>query len=81
MKQKLVQVGKEMGQVEGAIKLGIILFEIPVVPISCVALCGWIGYQTGYFAAGLFLGVFISIPLLIVSAYQTIIFGHKEMEQ
>ena len=77
MRQKVMQVSKEMGQVEGAVKLGVLLFEIPVMTGGCVALCGWIGYQLGYFAAGLFLGVFISIPLLIVTAYQTIIFGHK----
>jgi len=78
MKQKLIQVGKEMGEVEGVIKMIAVLFEVSMAPISCVALCGWIGYQTGFFAAGLFLGVFISIPLVLVTAYQTLIYGHKE---
>jgi len=80
MLDKIKRVSKEMGEVEGAVKLTALLFEIPFISGGCVALCGWIGYQTGYFTAGLFLGVFISIPLLVVTIYQTIIFGHKEVK-
>ena len=77
MLEKMKRVSKDMEAGEGAIKLMVILIEIPVVVVGCVALCGWIGYQTGFLAAGLFIGVFISIPLWIITGYRIIVFGDK----
>ena len=80
MKQRLIQVSKEMGDVELAIKLMAVLADVPFVIILCTALGWWIGAHFDLAIAGVFCGCLISIPLWMLSVYGILVAGHKKKE-
>ena len=79
--EKLKSTAKEMTPLEGAIKLGIVLFFIPICSFTFVLGGFYLDYyRLGTLPAFTFVGTFLGILMTFIGIYLIVTFGHKEGE-